>query len=185
MNNKSLLLTIATTFISIASFAQNHAIGEKFGGGIVFYVDGTGQHGLIAATKDQGTDIKWYNGVMRDWDSTLVTSVGAGASNTAKIVATQNKDNPKGIFAAKLCADYSVTVDGVTYDDWYLPSIAELELLQLQKDVVGGFNKEDDTYWSSSEGGGIHRAFTKRMSDGKERGWDEDVWNSVRAIRTF
>ncbi len=30
-----------------------HKIGEKFGGGIVFYVDATGEHGLIASPSDQ------------------------------------------------------------------------------------------------------------------------------------
>ena len=29
-----------------------HFIGESYGGGIVFWVDATGQHGLIAATSD-------------------------------------------------------------------------------------------------------------------------------------
>jgi protein phosphatase/serine/threonine-protein kinase len=37
-------------------------IGATHGGGIIFDVDGTGQHGLIAATTDQGTD-NWYNAV--------------------------------------------------------------------------------------------------------------------------
>jgi tetratricopeptide (TPR) repeat protein len=31
------------------------SIGAHHGGGIIFYIDGTGQHGLIAATADQGT----------------------------------------------------------------------------------------------------------------------------------
>ena len=34
-----------------------HFIGESYGGGIVFWVDATGQHGLIAATSDQSTGI--------------------------------------------------------------------------------------------------------------------------------
>jgi tetratricopeptide (TPR) repeat protein len=42
-------------------------IGSHYGGGIVFYVDGTGHHGLIAATTDLATvkkdAINWYQAV--------------------------------------------------------------------------------------------------------------------------
>ncbi len=34
-------------------------IGSNYAGGIVFYVDGTGQHGLVAAAADQGKDVRW------------------------------------------------------------------------------------------------------------------------------
>jgi len=37
-------------------------IGAHHGGGIIFYIDGTGQHGLIAATTDQG-DGNWDHAV--------------------------------------------------------------------------------------------------------------------------
>lgn len=37
---------------SALSFAATPKVGESYGGGVVFYVDGTGQHGLIAAKAD-------------------------------------------------------------------------------------------------------------------------------------
>jgi hypothetical protein len=185
MKNKSLFLLITIVLLAMGSVAQVHIIGEKFGGGIIFYVDSSGQHGLIASTEDQSSDIKWYNGVFRNLESILEDGVGAGAKNTIKIVEAQIKDNPKGYFAAKICADYSVTVAGVIYKDWYLPSQSELDLLQKQKDLVGGFGGYVTTYWSSNEGGGEHRAITERMSDGHIRGWDLDTENRVRAIRAF
>ena len=43
-------LTLFTA--SSLSFAAAPKIGESYGGGVVFYVDGTGQHGLIAAKAD-------------------------------------------------------------------------------------------------------------------------------------
>jgi hypothetical protein len=127
-----------------------HTIGESYGGGIVFYVYDGGQHGLIAASADQSTGVQWYNGVYRNTGS-MGDGLGAGAMNTAMIVATQMADNQTGNFAAKVCADYSVTVGGVTYGDWYLPSYYELNLLIIQKVAVGGF--ADDFYWSSTEYG--------------------------------
>jgi hypothetical protein len=125
-----------------------HYIGESYGGGIVFYVYDGGQHGLIAATADQSTGIQWYNGTYR-YTGTTGDGLYAGAMNTAMIVATQIADNQTGNFAAKVCAEYSVTDGGITYGDWYLPSKYELNLLYLQRNVVGGFII--GYYWSSTE----------------------------------
>jgi hypothetical protein len=49
--------------------------------------------------------------------------------------------------AALTCSNYSVTVDGVTYEDWYLLSIDELKLMYEKHK-----NKFSITYyWSSAE----------------------------------
>lgn len=47
------------------------------------------------------------------------------------------------------CEAYSVTVDGVTYDDWHLPSKDTLSLLYFFRSNVGGF--KGDRYWSSTK----------------------------------
>jgi len=59
-----------------------------------------------------------------------------------------------GTFASRICNEYSVTVGGVNYGDWYLPSKFELNLLYLQKTVVGGF--ASTYYWSSTESDTIY-----------------------------
>ncbi len=132
-----------------AWYSTVHFIGERYGGGIVFYVYDNGQHGLIAATVDQGTTANlWFNGITEK-TGTTGDGLNAGIMNTAMIIASQIADNPSGNFAAKLCADQSVTVGGITYGDWYLPSKYELSLLFLQQVVVGGFSNY--LYWSSTE----------------------------------
>ena len=159
-----------------------HYIGESYGGGIVFYVYDGGQHGLIASDADQSAAILWYNGIVRH-TGTTGDGLGAGAMNTAIIVAAQIADNETGNFAAKLCADYSVTVGGVTYGDWYLPSKHELNLLYLQKTVVGGF--ASDIYWSSTEYDNID-AWFQYFSDGAQYPANKSMYNSyVRAVRAF
>jgi hypothetical protein len=128
--------------------AKAHYIGESYGGGIVFYVYDNGQHGLIAATADQSTGMRWNAGTDTH-TMALANGVGAGKANTAIIIANQGYGDGS-TYAARVCNEYSVTVGGVTYSDWYLPSGYELNLLYLQKSVVGGFTA-DIGYWSSTE----------------------------------
>ena len=120
-------------------------IGDAYGGGIVFWVDAAGRQVLIAATADQSTSIKWAN----NYNATGATFDGvySGKANTVMISTSQHA----GSYAAQVCSDYSVTVNGEYYDDWYLPSKTELMLLYAQKTVVGGFNNADAWFWSSNE----------------------------------
>ena len=158
------------------------AIGDSYQGGIIFWLDATGQHGLIAATEDQSTD-KWVNLTYRFTGSTG-DGLYAGAMNTAIIIATQmaeDNDNT-GYFAAKICADYSVTVGGVTYGDWYLPSKYELNLLYKQKTVVGGFGSND--YWSSNEKS-ASEAWVVFFGLGNDYTNTKVTMNNVRAVRAF
>jgi hypothetical protein len=183
-------LTIYNTSINafqvyngVAWYSTVHFIGESYGGGIVFYVYDNGQHGLIAATADQSIGIQWYNGTYRS-TGTTGDGLGAGAMNTTLIVATQMADNQAGNFAAKVCADYSVTVGGITYGDWYLPSRYELNLLFLQKTIVGGF--ANSLYWSSSEyvvSNGY--ASFQSLGSGAQGYSGKEGLNLVRAVRAF
>jgi hypothetical protein len=158
-----------------------HYIGESYGGGKVFYVYDNGQHGLIAATADQSIGIRWYNGSLRVNGATG-DGLLDGVMNTAIIVATQMADDQAGNFAAKVCADYSLTAGGITYGDWYLPSKYELNLLYLQKSVVGGF--ADTYYWSSTEVSKFY-AWRQDFSSGNQLDYDKDYTFYVRAIRAF
>ena len=116
--------TASPYVVNATSGGSTLAIGDSYQGGIIFWLDATGQHGLIAATEDQSTGIQWYNGTYR-YTGTTGNGLYAGAMNTAMIVATQMADNQTGNFAAKVCADYQ----GGAYGDWYLPSSYELNVL--------------------------------------------------------
>lgn len=160
-------------------YSTIHWIGENYGGGMVFFVYDNGQHGLISATTDQSTGIPWNNGINK-FTGTSGNGLCAGIMNTTLIIASQMADNPTGNFAAKVCADYSVTVGGINYGDWYLPSRFELNLLYLQKDLVGGF---DNYYWSSSEFD-ANNAWYQHFINGFQDGNKGNLGN-VRAIRAF
>ena len=157
-----------------------HTIGESYGGGIVFYVYDGGQHGLIAATADQSTSIRWYGGTNTNTRA-RGDGIGAGLKNTAIIIANQGSVDGAD-FAATVCNEYSVTVDGTTYGDWYLPSKHELNLLYLQETVVGGFARY--AYWSSTEDG-FFNAWYQNFSGGLQSSLSKNLTFYVRAVRAF
>ena len=80
-------------------------------------------------------------------ETATATAIGWGYFNTRAIVNQGNSDTATS--AAALADSYSVTVSGVLYEDWFLPSKDELNELYLQKATVGGFT--NNNFWSSSE----------------------------------
>ncbi len=170
-----------TTQTTAAVINNVHYIGQGYGGGVVFYTYDGGQHGLIAAMADQVPEVRWNNGLDKP-TGTKGDGLGAGAMNTAMLVAEQLADDLTGNFAAKLCADYEVTVNGITYGDWYLPSKYELNLLYLQKAVVGSFLSS--VYWSSTEYDTWH-AWYQIITYGEQGHNEKDYLLGVRAIRAF
>ena len=71
---------------------------------------------------------------------------------------------------------------GQNYTDWRLPTKNELNLLYLQKTVVGGFGV--GSYWSSSEVG-YNIAFVQYFFNGAQNYDDKVSILSVRAVRAF
>ncbi|MDP2692024.1 MAG: hypothetical protein Q8O88_00105 [bacterium] len=129
-----------------------HYVGELIGSngedGVVFFVDHTGQHGLICSITDidGGSGVSWYNGSNI---TTGATNRYNGVSNSASIINIQGD----GSYAAKICEDYFTP--GTTGGDWYLPSVFELDNIFRAKYEIC---KELDTdsfmigiYWSSTE----------------------------------
>ena len=171
------------------------AIGDTYQGGIIFYIleesdNGyiAGEvHGLIAAKEDQITTAgaEWGTAGSAEWGcyETEVsgadgTAIGTGAENTLDILAGCSEDG----IAAKLCADYKITIDGATYDDWFLPSKDELNLLYLKREVVGGF--ADFSYYSSSQDNHIS-AWYHNFIDGIQGKVLKNIKRRVRAVRAF
>jgi len=74
------------------------------------------------------------------------TDFGSGLSNTNTIVSAVGS----GTYAAKACADYSVTVNDTLYDQWYLPSGEELKRLSLNHYTALKLDIHN-YYWSSTE----------------------------------
>jgi hypothetical protein len=157
------------------AFATNHPSDQIYQGGIKFYVDNTGQHGLIAAPNDQSIGVEWSYGSFI-LTNAIGTAIGAGKANTSTIVTTIGA----GSYAAKICDD--LVLNG--YDDWFLPSKDELDALYKQRNMVGGF--APSYYWSSSESS-ASSAWAQDFMNGIQNSGPAKLRNefNVRAIRAF
>jgi predicted nucleic acid binding AN1-type Zn finger protein len=168
--------------VATATYRLPYSIGDTGpAGGIVFYVKGSYSNGwryLEAAPSDQSTGTQWWNG-SGTWSGAIGGAVGTGAANTAAIVATLGE----GSYAAKLCAD--LVFGG--YDDWFLPSMDELNLMyvNLKQQNRGGFASTD--YWSSSELSNqfSNYAWSQTFFGGHQQSCTKDYSYHVRAARVF
>ena len=180
------VLTLASGLPSWAAASggsTTHTIGEIYGGGRVFYVYDGGLHGLIGATTDQSTSMRWFGGTSTNTRA-RADGVGAGLKNTAIIIANQGPVDGNA-FAATVCNEYSITVSGVTYGDWYLPSRHELNLLYLQRaQFTGGAAFGNNVYWSSSEDFNTN-AGDQSFSNGLQFSTNKSNSGHVRAVRAF
>jgi hypothetical protein len=108
------------------------------------------------------------------------TEIGWGYRNTRAIILQGNSDTATS--AAALADSHTVTVSGVVYDDWFLPSMDELAQLYSQKETVGGFVA--DYYWSSSEFSAYEPCF-HGFGNGVQAITNKSNPNYVRPVRAF
>jgi len=175
-----------------------HPIGSFHAGGIVFWLDEWGEHGLVCDIVDYA-----YNA---DFGCCLIPisgadgiEIGTGAQNTQVIVNADCSDshseyrlqNIRGITAAVLCSNSRSS----GYSDWFLPSKNELNQMYLNKLKInstalslGGsaFSTGAIPYWSSSvDDGDDFSAWLQLFSDGKQNNYTRIFPCNVRAVRAF
>ena len=167
-----------------------YSVGDFAQGGVVFWVDESGQHGLVCAKEDQdgGSGIYWNNGTYTDTEA-HGDGVYAGEMNTTLIMANQGSNSND--YAAGVCANYTVTESGVTYGDWYLPSKEELNLMYQNKATIdntaranGGTDFASGFYWSSTEYN-FRYAWRQYFDLGGQSFFDKSTTARVRAVRAF
>ncbi|MFT5054671.1 MAG: hypothetical protein ACI97X_001701 [Oceanospirillaceae bacterium] len=163
-------------YIVSTTSACGLSIGDTHQGGIIFYLDPSGCHGLIAAPSDQDTSAAWYNGSYLDTRA-YGSGLFEGKYNTQLINWIQG-----GATSAAAIARFG--------PGWHLPSIEELNKMYqnigqgnaLGLGNVGGFANND--YWSSTE---IEAGSAWKQSFNE--GWqvldNKFNTNDVRAVRAF
>ena len=163
-----------------------HFLGEIYQGGVIFhlYTDDKGkEHGLVVALNDQGTEEPWSNITTSFADA---TSTWDGASNTDVIISQVGHT----VSAASLCKSLN---DG-GYNDWYLPSVQELNILwnnlyNVNKTLSitdGATEVGNGIYWSSTEHSGSFAWNFHFTSGGSTNTFAVKTYLlPVRAIRAF
>jgi hypothetical protein len=105
-------------------------IGDDFQGGILFYIDETGKHGMVSAKKNY--HFSFSNSYFYSWgcylyvDEASDISIGSGYSNTLAIVNGASEINCSTDDASISGAEFCLEFENDGYDDWHLPSINEL-----------------------------------------------------------
>ena len=165
-------------------------VGDFYGGGVVYYILQSGDagyidgetHGLICAVRDYVSLVTW------GCQGTLITGadgsgIGSGAQNTIDIVAGCTDYET----AAEICA--SLTLNG--YDDWFLPSKDELNLIYQNRTTINsaaqvnsGLALTTGTYWSSTEYSS-DVAWGQSFFDGGQDFCNKGSQHCVRAVRAF
>ena len=155
-------------------------IGMQAYGGVVFYIDESGEHGLVAAMQDIGPfpfgcfDVG-FSGANGE-------AIGTGFQNTLDILS--------GCSERPIAASEAMNYQSGAYTDWYLPSL--LELLEIYNTIGNGGsinmynNFENAAYLSSTVATWPIYATFIEFSDGAYW-WTtyRDSPQLVRPIRSF
>jgi hypothetical protein len=174
------------------------AVGDSYGGGTVFWIDGGGTSGLIAAALGNdgqsgfqgpwGCEQKNICGPFPYGPEAGDTSIGGGQQNTTDIVNGCN-DSP---IAAKFANNESfVWTDGQVYDDWFLPSKDELNEMRIVLGPNGTHPTGDFAgayHWSSTEwdtNNIIREAWSQSFSGTTQVVQNKNQNFHVRIIRAF
>ena len=178
----------ATTvnWVSLSSTSATYSIGDVVNGGVVFWLDSTGQHGLVVALSDVATSVKWgcfgtdlpnvpnvtYNGGVAVG---LGAEIGDGFNNTNDILQ-DCPAAPAALAARSLGAQ------------WFLPSAKELNQMYINKttlEAVSGFTAfAHGFYWSSTQDDDII-AWAQNFGNGTQNDNYKDDRSNVRAVRAF
>lgn len=205
------LLNYINSNISNISVTPTYTIGQHALGGIVFYVDSSGTHGLVAANNQFTPGQTWDGGLSNIGYITVNSTAsgeGAGAMNTSLSIGVQsayaavNNFSLSGM-AAQDCVDFSVQDDGVTacsnpgsvgescYSDFYLPSLYELNQMYLQNSVLNIYpnSASEAFFWSSTEDSTSNGVNAWRINfsvqSGQESSESKDSTSGAWCIRRF
>jgi len=153
--------------------------GQNYEGGIIFSIDNTGNHGLIAAPYDQTSTLVAWGCI-----GTYIYNVNDASIMTDSIIS----ECPEPNIAAKICKNLSIN----GYNDWYLPSYDELNLMRysLSQFGIGNFNTTNSNYsryLSSSQNNATSAYFENfyKYANSPIDTIPKNVGCNVRAVRSF
>jgi hypothetical protein len=199
----------ATQTFTLTVIAVVYTVGQTGpGGGKIFYVAPTpfacGPTRIANCTYLEVTPNNWYLGVSggltRRWaenayittrvnnstppETATASAIGWGYRNTRAIINQGNSNSD--LSAAALADSHTVTVSGIVYDDWFLPSQDELKKLYDSLFTSGDYGDSAfNAYWSSTEwsaGEGWSEIFASAYNNAR---YSKNQLAIVRPIRAF
>ena len=176
-------------YVVTVTTAPGIQVGDHYGGGIVAWVFQPGQEGYVAGeirgliaaeANDVHYKVCWcpapYDDIYTE------TGIGTGMANSERIV---NHYRSRGL-PDEYAAAYARGYRGGGYDDWYLPSRDELNLLFINRKAIGHLV---ESYWTSSQyipPEAWQQSFTEGQYLGRQGTSGKNSMSSkVRAVRTF
>lgn len=164
--------------------------GKMYEGGLIFYLNTSDGTGLVAAPSNQmnarwgcyEVDIPNLNNIA-DLTSDIYSKEGArvgdGKNNTAAILAAQCEVAPS---AAKVCGDLVL----FGKDDWFLPSLEELDLMYKNLKVNGHSDFPEDKLYCSSTESDATNIWVQFFDAGSRIALEKSNQDySIRAVRAF
>lgn len=158
------------------------AVGDFHEGGVIFYLDETGEHGLVCSVSNVSSGA-W--GCMNTLVGANGNEVGDGSQNTQVILDNCQETQ----ISAFYCDNYFFN----GFSDWYLPSNNELSLIMQNKETLNPVFVENNgseiislsaPYWSSTEVDATH-AWGFAASESSPSIFEKDSWFQAKAIRSF
>jgi hypothetical protein len=168
--------------------ANKYNIGNVAHGGIVFWIDATGEHGLVCTKKDQSSGIQWYNG---SYTKTKAHGYKPKSGKRNTFLIMKNQGSNANNYAAGICANLTFTEARKTYNDWYLPSIQELSLMYKSQKIINaralanGGTPLTYYYWSSTEFEENQAYYFNMNNESEDSTTFKETLRAVRAVRTF
>ncbi len=178
-----------SSWSEVAATSATYSIGDVVNGGVVFWIDSTGQHGLVAAFSDVEGIVEWGcdstdlpNVLNVSYGETggnplgLGAEIGDGFNNTNDILQ-DCPTAPAALAARSLGAQ------------WFLPSAKELNQMNINKSAlegVSGFTAfSSNFYWSSTEDTNYYAWCQNFGNGGQSSSRVKDSTYYVRAVRAF
>jgi hypothetical protein len=152
--------------ISYGLFSQDLNYGDYYKGGIIFYLDESGRHGLVVSKENINDQERSLLNIML-WEGEQYTF------NEAASIARKYR--------------------GGGFNDWFLPSINQLKMINLIRNYCEGLNYYSKSakmvvwhaYWSSTEINSEEAYEFRFALGGYSTSMNKVVSAYVRAIRRF
>ena len=185
-------------------------IGDYAQGGVIIFLTHDGLHGLVAAIEDAssplgvdwGPDFALTNATNNDPlpFSTPSSPYGQyyGGYKNQQII--ENSYNLNAYPAFQVAANYSKTINGVTYNDWWLPSSRELSLMYALVGIINQVSVANggsamivndpsrqlpaSFYWSSLDEN-VTSSWFNNFFDPHSETTNKTVLMNVRCVRAF